>query len=48
MRFSDNTEVRQGSKIPTALTDGAAFMITGFQLLECHQGPDHRKRIKDA
>ncbi|KAH3848115.1 hypothetical protein DPMN_090464 [Dreissena polymorpha] len=37
----DDTRVKKGSPIPST---GAPFVIVGFRLLECHQGPDHRKQ----
>ena len=41
IRFSDdNKRVQIGSRIPST---GEAFIITGSRLLECHQGPDHRR-----
>ncbi|KAH3868213.1 hypothetical protein DPMN_031354, partial [Dreissena polymorpha] len=40
-RFKDDTRVKKGSPIAST---GAPFVIVGSRLLECHQGPDHRKQ----
>lgn len=44
IRFHDDKKVKQGSRI---CTDGVPFVVLGSRLLECHQGPDHRKFKKE-
>ncbi|KAH3715321.1 hypothetical protein DPMN_058027 [Dreissena polymorpha] len=45
IRFKDDTRVKKGSLIPST---GAPFVIVGSRLLECHQGPDHRKQANES
>lgn len=40
LRFSDDGRVQRGSQITC---DGVPFMVVGSKLMECHQGPNHRK-----
>ena len=40
VRFEDDGRVQHGSKIES---NGIPFMVIGNKLMECHQGPNHRK-----
>lgn len=40
IRFGDGGRIQHGSKIKS---DGTPFMVVGSKLMECHQGPNHRK-----
>jgi hypothetical protein len=40
VRFEDKSRIKHGSNIQL---DGTPFMVVGCRLMECHQGPLHRK-----
>ena len=40
IRFCDDKRAVRGSALDL---DGTAFMVVGLKLLECHQGPNHRR-----
>ena len=44
IRFQDDCRIKHGSPISL---NGVAFMVLGHRLMECHQGPQHRKNTSD-